>query len=328
MAAWNFFGSTQVSSGIIWNPEAASGGLGSWFLFGGTSAPAASDGRLPSSTPNGALCNVNGAAYPFTTWAVSAVNADGSIFIGAGATSGGNTVIARSTDFAVNFTSRNVDVGFAFNVLQIVFSGNFVLTTAAAFNVRTPIWVSSDGLTWTNITNPAGVTAASTITKLFAGSNGEICLITSDNKMCVSTNGGTTWTAAVAAPITGVLKGAYTSTYGWLLIGATQVAKTLTLSSPSYTLTSPFGSGKAVDIESDGVSRYLVAHTDTASRAPGPGVQICDDGTNWRFVRFSADIGTDYQPKQVRFNGYQWAVLGAPTVASNGYAVWLTPQMR
>jgi hypothetical protein len=331
MAAWNFFGATTQDSGILWIPEGTTGN-GSWLLFGNITGPANVSGRLPSSQPGGVPSALNATNPPLTEWRLTTSSVNGATVVAGGGSSSSDTVAAVSTDFGWTWSSHVVHAAANWRCNGLVYDpvhGRFIFIAASPFGTLAPIYTSPDGITWTQRTNPASALAGATADQLFVGQNGEACVISSDGKMSVSTDGGASWSAFVATPITGVINGAYTSTYGWILIGTTQIAKTLTLATPAWTVDAPFGNSKAVDIAGDTISRYVVAHKDV-SMVPGPGVQVSyNGGVSWEFQRFDSSSTTDYVPKSIKYNGAEWAVLGAPTGGgANTFAVWLSLQIR
>lgn len=322
MAAWDFFGTTTVNYSLEWLAE---GNDGSWLMFSNTSATAIVAGKLPSSSPTGALAATGSPSL--TAWTSTASNVSGAIVLAAGADASGNMRVQRSTDFGATYTAQTVFAG-GYSCNGLVFepvSGLFCFVSSAPFGtLASLVFTSPDGITWTQRTDPAS-NIPGAFGRLVCVGNGEIAMLM-NNSLAVSTNGGVTWGAFAAAPIalnTGRSKAAYTTQYGWIVVGLTQVARTPTLASPSWTTSTPFGSGKATDIASDGVSRYVVSYGNTT---PGAGVQVCDDGINFVPVRFNSAAGTDYLPFAVRYNGRQWAVLGAPSYpfATNRVCVWLS----
>lgn len=324
MAAWDFFGTATVNYSLEWVAE---GSIGSWLMFSNTSAPTVVAGKLPTSSPYGALASTGSPAL--NSWTHTASNASGSVLLAAGSDGSGNMRVYRSTDYGATYTAQTVFAG-GYLCNGLVFepvSGLFCFVSSSTFGtLASLVFTSPDGITWTQRTDPASNTPGAS-GRLMCVGNGEIAM-RMNNSLAVSTNGGVTWGAFAASPIalnTGLAKAAYTNQYGWIVVGLTQIARTPTLAAPSWTTATPFGSGKATDIASDGVSRYVVSHGDTTA-SPGAGVQVCDDGVNFGPVRFNSAPGTDYLPFAVRYNGRQWAVLGAPSYpfATNRVCVWLS----
>lgn len=303
----DFLATTTTDAQVVWVPE-GTGVAGQWFVFSYTSVPAMVSTRFP------ALVVASGGGPALNTWLNSAANADGSVLVAMGFNSvGAHQDSAASTDHGATWTLASTILGTYGALAYEAVSGRFIGTGNAVGSVFT----ATNGLVWTNRGAVAGATGQ---WKKFVAGGGVVVGITDTNQISFSSDGGISWTASVAAPVTGAIDLAYTSQYGWVIVGTTQIATSTNLT--VWTTSSPFGSGKAVSIASDGVSRFAIAHRDTTV-APGPGIYFSDDGAlTWEPVRFSANAETKYLPHAIRYNGHsQWAVMGTPTGATTGYSL-------
>lgn len=303
----DFFPNTYTQFGCTWCPS-ISGGF--WLVFSGDTASSFASQKFPgfniAGSPGGTL----------TSWLYTAANTDGSVLIASGTNSGGNTVVYRSTDGGITWTLATLITGFVFTCKGLVWDpvhSLFVFATGGNYSSN-PIYTSPDGATWTQRVMFAG---SGTMSKLVYGGGSILALDSNGTAFSASINGGLAWGALRSLPIAGCVDAAYTTTYGWTFIGTSQLAVTRNFT--SYVTATPYFSGTAVSIASDGVSRYALVGFSTSNL--GRGVTYSDDG--WitsKYKSLDSSNAGQYIPYRIVYDGLNsWAILGIPnpTGASN-----------
>lgn len=329
LAAWDFFPTTTLNSRVCWIPKPTVG-TGFWMVYGNTSTPTIRSGSLPYMLPGTGQVAALVAAPGLTVWTHTVVG--GSTIVAAGSDASGNTVVYTSTDHGNTWTSRTVVAGSSYGCAGLTYDathGKFIYVPIVTFGTLTSlIFTSSDGITWTHSTDPVGNIPGANANIYWDSANGETALIM-NNSMSVSTDGGLTWDTFAVVPFTlfgtvAFQRAAYTTQFGWRVLGTTQLGSTPTLASRVWSFGSSAFAGTGVAIASDGVGRYVIANYDPTTAIPGSGVWILDNGTDITFNCFNSQITTDFLPWSLAYNGSQWAVLGKPNTATAHYSVWLS----
>lgn len=311
--ATTFFTGTTNKFGICWIPGGASRpGSGAWLLFASDTTPTCQGKLWPSAALSGP--NALTTQPVLTQWFCSCANTSGTVLLAGGNhPAGADTLVYRSTTRGAGWAASTLLVGSNFDVADIAFepvAGKFVAVLDNTGGPRTSY--STDGNTWTAGAAPTGAGGGEFAKRIVSG-GGKVVMVTSAGQVAVSSDAGATW-SALSLPTVAALDVAYSSTFGWLVIGQdSSLMKTADF--VTYTRTAPFLSGNAMGIDSDGVSRFAVAHGDAAtSGIPGAGIMFSDDGgATWELVPFDVSGNTLFQPAVIRYNGSsQWAALGAP----------------
>jgi hypothetical protein len=305
----DFLGATTNHASVIWLPELSQTPVtGQWFIFNSTPSPATGLVRYPAFVPT-IVDSLSGPTLD--TWKQCAANTSGSILVAVGTLAGAGKTYAsgnRGTTWtgggAVNLTSAEITYSPV--------SSLFIAGGATDGQIVT----SPDGITWTSRGIPTGVNAQYFFIK---EAGGVVLACDANGHLTHSNDGGLTWSVATASPIANTFDAAYTSQFGWCLLGASQVAFSVNLI--AWTASTPLSGNVGNSIASDGVSRYALAVSGSQS-----GVVFTDDGgTTWELVRFSTEVSPpSFLPSAIRYNGFQWAVLGKPTTATVHYSFHTT----
>jgi hypothetical protein len=307
------------SPGMVWIPEPGDA-QGFWYVYGASVGAANSQAlrfpRIGTGTTFQPPCDALGNVI---------ANADWSIMLAIGRDNGTTLVEVYKTTTRASSAWVAVSVGglphvgapnpvLGFSPISSLFLG---IDGSAPEHFLT----SPDGVTWTDRGAIPGAGGSDRVKRFVRGGSTDIVIMTS-GKVVISTNGGLTWATTTA---TGVTDAAYASAWGWLV----NISGVLSIVNSLWTTFSStgFAASKLKDIASDGASRFVWSNYDTTA-TPGPGIYYSDDGgLTANFVRFSANVETNYIPYRVAWSGEQWGVFGFPTTQTAKYGWWTTAKL-